>query len=203
MPESVSITYTCFLERMTRVLELFNAQRMNEQAARDKELQLWANLFQAVEKALKSNLAAEPSHTNRRCESLVMGDDARAADFRNGDHGDHDDRETMKSEGTMLETASPGLRVPPGLHRSNVIPKKLWQTLDPEWQKLVRSDGKRRRQQDRRARNKRCTTAGAHPDLRWPSQQHGLCEQRLPQAWQRTHGGACDYMWMTLPQPYV
>ena len=90
MPESVSITYTCFLERMTRVLELFNAQRMNEQAARDKELQLWANLFQAVEKAL--NLAAEPSPTNRRCESLVMGDDTRAADFRNGDHGDHDDR---------------------------------------------------------------------------------------------------------------
>ena len=188
MPESVSITYSCFVERMTRVLELFNAQRMAEQDARARELQLWANLFQAVhrtkEQALKSNLEAEPSHTNRRCESLVMGDDERAADFRSGDHGEHDDPETMESEGTMLETASPGLRVPPGLHRSNVIPKKLWQTLDPEWQKLVRSDGKRRRQQDRRARNKRCTTAGAHPDLRWPSQQHGLCEQRLPQAWQ-------------------
>ena len=188
---------------MTRVLELFNAQRMNEQAARDKELQLWANLFQAVEKALKSNLAAEPSHTNRRCESLVMGDDERAADFRSRDHGEHDDPETMESEETILEAASPGLRDPPGLHRSNWIPKKLWQTLDPESQKLVRLDGRRRRQQGRRARNKRCATAGAHADLRWPSQQHGLCEQRLPQAWQRTHGGSCDYMWMTLPQLYV
>ena len=91
MPESVSITYSCFVERMTRVLELFNAQRMAEQDARARELQLWANLFQAVhrtkEQALKSNLEAEPSHTNRRCDSLVMGDDERAADFRSGDHG--------------------------------------------------------------------------------------------------------------------
>ena len=238
MPESVSITKPCFAERLTRVLELFNAQRMAEQDARARELQLWANLFQAVyrttEQALKSNLEAEPSHTNRRCDSLVMGDDERAVNFRRGDHGEHGDREAMGSEGTMREAGSPGLGAPPGLqpsepHRdvslgrrcsSNWIPRDSWQKMDPASRDLVRLDGRRRRQQGRRQRNKRCATAeqdatdtmrahGAHPDFRWqypcrqPWQQHGLCEQRLPQAWQRTHGGSCDYMWMTLPQLYL
>ena len=115
---------------MTRVLELFNAQRMKEQDARAKELQLWGELFKALlhrttAQALTPSLAAEPSHTNRRCDSLVMGDDERAADFRSGDHGEHDDPETMESEETILEAASPGFRDPPGLHRSNWIPKKL------------------------------------------------------------------------------
>ena len=212
MPESVSISYSCFFERMTRALELFNAQRMKEQDARAKELQLWGELFQALlhrttAQALTPSLAAEPSHTNRRCDSLVMSDDERAAYFRRGDHGEHDDRETLKSEGTMLEAASPGLRVPPGLQGSNWIPEQVWRTLPPESQQLVRSEGKRRRQQFRRARNKRCATAeeenGPHPDLRWPSRQHGLCVQRSPQAWQHTQDGSFDYMWMTPPQLYV
>ena len=103
MPESVSITTLAFAERMTRALELFNTQRMKEQDARAKELQQWARLlqlvFRATEQALTSNIEAEPSHTNRRCDSLVMGNDERAADFRRGDYGERDDRETALATG--------------------------------------------------------------------------------------------------------
>ena len=34
---------------------------------------------------MKSNIEAEPSQTNRRCDSLGMGDDDRAVNFRMGD----------------------------------------------------------------------------------------------------------------------
>ena len=238
MWRSVSIRQLALAEQMAKALELFNLQRTRElellellltrnHDAGAKELQQWTSLLQAVfrmqEQAFTSNI-----------DSLGMGDDDGAVDLRRGDHGEHGDREAMGSEGTMREAGSPGLGAPPGLqpsepHRdvslgrrcsSNWIPRDSWQKMDPASRDLVRLDGRRRRQQGRRQRNKRCATAeqdatdtmrahGAHPDFRWqypcrqPWQQHGLCEQRLPQAWQRTHGGSCDYMWMTLPQLYL
>ena len=166
MLASVSIRKLGFAERMTRALELFNVQRMAEQDARAKELQLWANLFQAVfrttEQALKSNIEAEPSHTNRRCDSLGMGDDDGAVNFRRGDHGEHGDREAMGSEGTIREAGSPGLRAPPGLQPSEPhhwIPRETWKTMDDAERYLAYLDSRRRRQKDRRARTKRCATA--------------------------------------------
>ena len=152
MPESISLTHSCFFERiaerMTRALEQLSNQRTKDQAAREKELALWTEVFQAVLQycttghALTSRLTAEPSHTNR---------------------------ETLESEGTMLEAALSGLQVPPGLERGNRIPNHLWKNLPDKWQEEVRAAGKRRRQLARRARNKDV----AHPDLRWQSRQHG------------------------------
>ena len=169
MPESVSITTLAFAERMTRALELFNTQRMKEQDARAKELQQWARLlqlvFRATEQALTSNIEAEPSHTNRRCDSLGMGDDDGAVDFRRGDHGEHGDREAMGSERTIREAGSPALRAPPGLQPSEPhhwIPRNTWMTLGKKEKELAYHDGRRRRQQQRRARNsnlKRCVIA--------------------------------------------
>ena len=169
MLASVSIRKLGFAERMTRALELFNVQRMAEQDARAKELQLWANLFQAVfrttEQALKSNIEAEPSHTNRRCDSLGMGDDDGAVNFRRGDHGEHGDREAMGSERTIHEADSTALRAPPGLQPSEPhhwIPRSAWMTLGEEEKEFAYHAGRRLRQQRRRARNsnlKRCVIA--------------------------------------------
>ena len=179
MPESISFTYSCFFERiaerMTRALEQLSNQRTKDQAAREKELALWTEVFQALLQycttghALTSRLTAEPSHTNRGCDSMGMGERARTPDFRSCDFRKHDDRETLESEGTMLEAALSGLQVPPGLERGNWIPNHLWKNLPDKWQEEVRAAGKRRRQLARRARNKDV----AHPDLRWQSRQHG------------------------------
>ena len=210
MQESISFTYSCFFERiaerMTRALEQLSNQRTKDQAAREKELALWTEVFQAVLQycttghALTSRLTAEPSHTNRGCDSMGMGERARTPDFRSCDFRKHDDRETLESEGTMLEAALSGLQVPPGLERGNWIPNHLWKNLPDKWQEEVRAAGKRRRQLARRARNKDV----AHPDLRWQSQQHGLCEQRSPQPWLHPQSGAFfDSMWMGFPHPHV
>ena len=179
MPESISLTYSCFFERIaeriTRALEQRSNRRTKDQAAREKELALWTEVFEAVvqyckaEHALTSRLTAEPSHTNRGCDSMGMGERARTPDFRSCDYRKHDDRETPESEGTMLEAALSGLQVPPGLERGNRIPNHLWKNLPDKWQEEVRAAGKRRRQLARRARNKDV----AHPDLRWQSRQHG------------------------------
>ena len=131
---------------------------------------------------------------------MGMGERARTPDFRSCDYRKHDDRETLESEGTMLEAALSGLQVPPGLERGNRIPNHLWKNLPDRWQEEVRAAGKRRRQLARRARNKDV----AHPDLRWQSRQHGLCEQRSPQPWLHPQSGAFfDSMWMGFPHPHV
>ena len=135
MPESISFTYSCFFERiaerMTRALEQLSNQRTKDQAAREKELALWTEVFQAVLQycttghALTSRLTAEPSHTNRGCDSMGMGERARTPDFRSCDYRKHDDRETLESEGTMLEAALSGLQVPPGLEKGQLDSESL------------------------------------------------------------------------------
>ena len=75
MLESVSITKLGFAERMARALELFNVQRMAEQDARAKELQLWANLFQAVFRTTEQ--ALKPFNVQRMAEQ-----DARATELQ-------------------------------------------------------------------------------------------------------------------------
>ena len=215
MPERVNITKPCFAERLLRLLEQHNAQRMAEQDARRRELQLWANVFEVVyrttEQALKSNLEAEPPRKNRRCDILVMGDDERAANLRGGDHREHGDREAMGSEGScsMREAGSPGLRAPPGLeasepHRdaspgrrcsSNWIPSDSWKNMCHAAQEVVRLDGRNRRQKRRRQRIiEQRRGATAEHDATDTMRAHGAhpdfrwqyqCRQPWQQYWQR------------------
>ena len=206
MPESISFTYSCFFEliaeRMTRALMQHSNQRTKDQAAREKdqaareqEMALWREVLCCTTKqVLTSRLAAEPSHMNRGCDSMVT------PDFRSCAYRQHDDEETLESFGTMLESALSGLRGPPGLQRGNWIPSELWRGLPPGWQEYFRGLGKRRRQRDRRARNKKVV----HPDLGRQSRQHGPCEQRSPQPWMYPQGGTVSGpMEMGFPHPYV
>ena len=191
MRQSVNMRELAFAERMADALELFQLQRMRESElfnlhrtreselfnlhrtrehdARAKELQQWTRLLQAVfrtpEQALTSNIEAEESHTNRRFDSLGIGDDDGAVDFRRGDHGEHDDREAMGSERIIREAGSPALRAPPGLQPSvphHWIPRQDWVTLDPLTRKHYYYLGEARRQRQRRARasDKRAAAAG-------------------------------------------
>ena len=156
MPEGITFTYSCFFEliteRMTRVLMQHSNQRTKDQAAREKdqaareqEMALWREvLCCTTKKVLTSQLAAEPSHMNGGCDSMVT------PDFRSYAYRQHDDEETLESEGTMLESALSGLRGPPGLQRGNWIPDHTWRDLPPEMQKYFQLLGKRRRQRARR-----------------------------------------------------
>ena len=208
MPEGITFTYSCFFEliaeRMTRALMQHSNQRTKDQAAREKdqaareqEMALWKEVFPAAlrycttKHVLTSRLTAEPSHMNRGCDSMVT------PDFRSCAYRQHDDEETLESEGTMLESALSGLRGPPGLQRGNWIPDDMWRGLPPDLQKYFQLLGKRRRQKARRERNKKA-------DLSRQSRQHGPCEQRSPQSWMYPQGGTISGpMGMGFPHPYV
>ena len=159
MWRSVSIRQLALAEQMAKALESFNLQRTKQAEilellmtkdhdARAKELQQWTSLLHAVfrtqEQLFTSNV-----------DSLGMGDDNGAVDLRRGDHGEHGDREAMRSERTIREADSPGLRAPPGLHPSEPhhwIPRSAWKTLSEVEKEFAYHEGRRIRQKRRRAR---------------------------------------------------
>ena len=154
MWRSVSIRQLALAEQA----ELLELLMTKDHDARAKELQQWTSLLNAVfrtqEQLFTSNV-----------DSLGMGDDDGAVDLRRGDHGEHGDREAMRSERTIREADSPGLRAPPGLQPSEPhhwIPRSAWMTLGEEEKEFAYHAGRRLRQQRRRARNsnlKRCVIA--------------------------------------------
>ena len=144
MWRSVSIRQLALAEQMAKALELFNLQRT-------KELEL-LELFslQRTREFELLELLLTRDH-DARAKELQQWISLLQAVF----HGEHGDREAMRSERTIREADSPGLRAPPGLQPSEPhhwIPRSAWKTLSEVEKEFAYHEGRRIRQKRRRAR---------------------------------------------------